>query len=414
MNRLSINNNSRSFPSDIAPLTSAPSHRLSNIDMLRGLVIIIMALDHVRDFFLVGGVEYPMADPDVSVGLYITRWITHFCAPVFIFLAGTSVGLMANRKSPRDIGAFVFKRGLWLVFVEVVIISTAWTFAPFGEAEIGGLSLIILQVIWAIGVSMMILAGAQFLGSKFCLYLGAAIVAGHNLLDPIWPITTALESNDIFWAFLHSQGTVVIGPFFVEVVYPLLPCTGIMLLGYGTSFIFNKPALERDTLLIIIGVSFISIFVLLRYLGFYGDPNPWEIHSSGLLSTFFDFMNVSKYPLSLLYFLATIGPMAIICAKADKVSGWPKETLVMFGRVPFAFYVAHFYLIHLLSVFFGMAQGFEANELMHIFIFYPEGYGTGLLGVYLIWGGVVAMLYPFCKWMVKVKETRKNLWLSYL
>ena len=128
MNRLSISNSSRSFPVDKAPTTVAPSHRLSNIDMLRGLVIIIMALDHVRDFFLVGGVEYPMADPDVSVGLYITRWITHFCAPVFIFLAGTSVGLMAERKPAKDIGTFVFKRGLWLVFVEVVIISTAWTF----------------------------------------------------------------------------------------------------------------------------------------------------------------------------------------------------------------------------------------------------------------------------------------------
>lgn len=382
--------------------------------MLRGLVIIIMALDHVRDFFLVGGVEYPMADPDVSVGLYITRWITHFCAPVFIFLAGTSVGLMAERKPAKDIGTFVFKRGLWLVFVEVVIISTAWTFAPFGEAELGGLSLIVLQVIWAIGVSMMILAGAQFLGPRICLLLGVAIVAGHNLLDPIWPVGAALEGNDIFWTFLHSQGTMVLGPFFVEVVYPLLPCTGIMLLGYGTSFLFNKPAVARDTLLIRIGVSFISIFVLLRFLGIYGDPNPWEIHSTGLLSTFFDFMNVSKYPLSLLYFLATIGPMAIICAHADKVNGWLKETLVMFGRAPFAFYVAHFYLIHLLSVFFGMAQGFEVNQLMHIFIFYPEGYGTGLLGVYLIWGVVVAMLYPFCKWMAKVKATRKNWWLSYL
>ncbi|MBT5185865.1 MAG: DUF1624 domain-containing protein [Kordiimonadaceae bacterium] len=399
---------------DTVPLPAASSHRLSNIDMLRGLVIIIMALDHVRDFFLVGGVEYPMADPDVSVGLYITRWITHFCAPVFIFLAGTSVGLMAERKSAKDIGAFVFKRGLWLVFVEVAIISTAWTFAPFGEAAMGGSSLIILQVIWAIGVSMMILACVQFLGPRFCLYLGAAIVAGHNMLDPIWPVASSLEGNDIFWAFLHSQGTVVIGPFFVEVVYPLLPCAGIMLLGYGTSFIFSKPAVARDALLITIGVTLISIFVLLRYFGIYGDPNPWEIHSSGPLSTFFDFMNVSKYPLSLLYFLATIGPMAIICAHANKINGWLKETLVMFGRVPFAFYVAHFYLIHLLSVLFGMVQGFEANQLMHIFIFYPEGYGTGLVGVYLIWGVVVAMLYPFCKWMAKVKATRKNWWLSYL
>lgn len=414
MNKLSKDNNIKSFPIDTLPLIAAPSHRLSNIDMLRGLVIIIMALDHVRDFFLVGGVEYPMADPDVSAGLYLTRWITHFCAPVFIFLAGTSVGLMADRKSTRDIGAFVFKRGIWLIFVEVAIISTAWTFAPFGEAAMGGSTLIILQVIWAIGVSMMVLACAQFGGQKFCFYLGAAIVVGHNLLDPFWPTATSLGNLDMFWAFLHTQGTIVIGPFYVEVVYPLLPCLGIMLIGYGSAFIFKKQATARDALLRKIGIVFITVFVLLRFSGSYGDPNPWETHSSGLLSTFFDFMNISKYPASLLYFLVTLGPMAIVCSYAGKINGWLKDTLVMFGRVPFAFYVVHFYLIHLLSILFGMMQGFEASQLMHIFIFYPEGYGTGLIGVYVVWALVIILLYPFCKWMARVKTNRKSWWLSYL
>ncbi len=397
-----------------AQTTDNRSYRLSNIDMLRGIVIIIMALDHVRDFFLVGGVEFPLADPDVSAGLYFTRWITHFCAPVFIFLAGTSVGLMSSRKSTWDIGSFVFKRGLWLIIVEVAIISTAWTFAPLGEPGMGGASLIILQVIWALGVSMIILAGAQFIGPRFCLIIGAVILLGHNLFDVILPATTSLGGNGIFWTLLYSPGALVLGPFYIEVVYPLLPCIGLMLLGYGTAFIFQKPALERDKFLIKTGVALVAAFIVIRFSGFYGDPNPWQTQTSGALATFFDFMNVSKYPASLLYLMATLGPMAIICALSSKLHGWLKDTLIMFGRVPFAFYVAHFYLIHLLSILLGMAQGFQAHEFMHIFIFYPQGYGTDLTGVYLVWLGVIAILYPFCKWVEKVKRTRTDWWLSYL
>ncbi len=392
----------------------ARSYRLSNIDMLRGLVIVIMAIDHVRDFFMVGGVQDPMSQPDIDAGLYITRWITHFCAPVFVFLAGTSVGLMAERKSQNEIAAFLVKRGLWLIFVEVAIISTAISFAPFGEPQIGGLTMVVLQVIWVLGLGMIVLAGAQYMGPTACLIIATIILLGHNALDPIWPLGSIMGGSDPFWQSMHSQGSTVVGPFLVITVYPLIPWIGVMLLGFGTAFIFKKEPVERDSFLIKTGLLFIFAFIVIRGLDIYGDPNSWATQAQGPLATLYDFMNVSKYPPSLLFILATLGPMAIVCAYADRLHGWFKDTLVMFGRVPFAFYVAHFFLIHVLSIFYGMAQGFEAKQFLHFFFFYPEGYGTGLVGVYLVWILVLAILYPFCKWMSELKRKRKDWWLSYL
>jgi uncharacterized membrane protein len=279
----------------------ARSYRLTNIDMLRGLVIVIMALDHVRDYFMVGGIQDPLSQPDVSPGLYLTRWVTHFCAPVFVFLAGTSVGLMAGRKSQNEVASFVFKRGLWLIFVEVAIISTATSFSPFGEPQMGGLTLIGLQVIWALGVSMLVLAGAQYLGARFCLIIGATILIGHNLLDPIWPVGNIMGGKDPFWFGLHSQGATILGPLYLITVYPLIPWIGVMLLGYGTAFIFQKAAATRDAILIKSGLAFIVAFIVIRAAGVYGDSNPWQVQSMGGAATFFDFMNVSKYPPSLLF-----------------------------------------------------------------------------------------------------------------
>ena len=391
------------------------SYRLTNIDIVRGLVVLIMALDHVRDYMMVGGVQDPIAQPDISLGLYITRWITNFCAPVFIFLAGTSVGLMTDRRSKNEISAFVFKRGLWLILMEITIVATAWTFTPLGEAAIGGLTIVPLQVIWALGASMIFLAGAQFFGPKVCLVLGAAIISYHNLLDGIWPVATLFgEGTDAFWTTLHSQNTVIFGQFYINTVYPLLPCVGIMLLGYGSSSIFKKAPKERNTLLLKIGLIFVAAFFAIRFPGGYGDPNPWQVQDYGLQATIFDFMNVSKYPASFLYILSTLGVMSIVCSFADKLKGPIKNVLVMFGRVPFAFYIAHLYLIHALSVGLGMLQGFEFNQMMHFFPLYPKGYGVGLLEVYLIWGLVIAILYPFCKWVAEIKRTRKDWWLSYL
>lgn len=235
----------------------ARSYRLTNIDFVRGLVIVIMAIDHVRDSFLIGTGQDPMADPEVGLSIYLTRWVTHFCAPVFVLLAGTSAGLMASRKSQAELGAFLFKRGIWLIFVEVFLISTATTFSPFGMEILGGAIVIILQVIWAIGVSMVLLGAVQFLGPRFCLSLGALILLGHNLLDPLWPASSSDKGDSSFLAFLFYQGSFIIGPFYIWEVYPVFAWFGVMLLGFGSAFIFEKESGERDRSLFTIGVIFI-------------------------------------------------------------------------------------------------------------------------------------------------------------
>jgi uncharacterized membrane protein len=399
-----------------ATLSTTPSraYRIESIDMLRGLVIVLMAIDHVRDFFNVGGEPDPMANPGIGAALFFTRWITHFCAPVFVFLAGTSAGLMTFRKTPSALGAFLFTRGVWLIVVEWCVVATAWSFAPWGIEQLDGRAGVVLQVIWAIGASMVVLAGAQFLGRRACFAIGAAIVVGHNLLDPIWPATTGLfDTGHPWWVALHAQMAIASGPFFFVTVYPLLPWTGVMLVGYGTAALFQQPAERRDARLFACGVAGVAAFVGLRTIGLYGDPNPWQVQA-GALRTVIDFLNVTKYPPSLLFLLMTLGPAAILCASADRVPDAVRRPLVVFGRAPFAFYVAHLYLIHTLAVAFGVMQGFDARGFLTYSFFFPAGYGVGLLGVYIVWLLVIAALYPLCRWVAAVKARRQDRWLSYL
>ena len=390
------------------------AYRLTGIDMLRGLAIVVMALDHVRDFFLVGAVQDPMGDPNVPPALFATRWITHFCAPVFVLLAGTSAGLMAARKTHSDLGWFLLTRGLWLILVEWFVISTAFTFAPGGLAEYGGRVLVTMQVIWAIGASMVVLAAAQFLGRGACLVIGLTIVCGHNLLDGSWPVVGLFEQDAPLWVALHSQMAATAGPFLFIFIYPLLPWVGVMLLGYGSAGVFEWPASRRDALLLRTGLAITAAFFVIRAIDIYGDPNPWQSQPGGLMATIIDFLNTTKYPPSLAFLLMTLGPAAILCAFGERITGTIKDALVMFGRVPFAFYVAHFYLIHALSVVLGVAQGFDARQFLGIFFLYPTGYGVSLPGVYAVWALVIVLLYPFCRWVAAVKARRRDWWLSYL
>ncbi len=389
------------------------AYRLSAVDALRGLVIVIMALDHVRDFFLAGTDQDPMAHPDIGVALFLTRWVTHFCAPVFVLLAGTSAGLMAGRRSRRDLARFLLTRGLWLIAIEVFVIATAFTFAPGGIPEVGGLVAVPMQVIWAIGASMVALAAFQALGRRACLVVGLAVVAGHNLLDPFWP-ASELFAQQPLWVTLHAQMSSQAGPFLFLFAYPVLAWVGVMLVGFGISGVFERPADERNRWLTRAGLALVAGFVVLRAAGLYGDPNPWISQPSGVGATVLDFINTTKYPPSLLFLMMTLGPAALACAVADRMQGRLKDTLVMFGRVPFAFYVAHFYLIHLLSIGLGVMQGFEARQFLTVFLFYPKGYGLDLPGVYGVWCLVVALLYPLCRWVAHLKARRKDWWLSYV
>jgi uncharacterized membrane protein len=394
---------------------AARAYRLTSIDILRGLVIVIMALDHVRDHFHHGSVQDPMEDPNIGLALYVTRWVTHFCAPVFVCLAGVSAGLMTARRNPASLGGFLLRRGVWIVFVEWFVIATALTLAPFGIPQLGGRVLVLLQTLWAIGGSMIVLAGAQFLGRRACLALGVAIVAGHNLLDPVWPmVPNPIEPGAPLWIGLHVPMSFVVGPFFAYVAYPLLPWIGVMLLGFGASGLFQLEPAVRTSRLVRGGATAVAVFLLLRASDVYGDPNRWTVHAAGMVSTGLDFMNVSKYPPSLLFLLATLGPAALFCACADRLPRAPRDVLVTYGRAPFAFYVAHFYLIHALAVGVGVLQGFQASQMTTIMLFFPEGYGVSLPVVYVIWIAVVASLYPLCRWVSDVKARRTDWWLSYL
>jgi uncharacterized membrane protein len=306
---------------------------------------------------------------------------------------------------------------MWLIVVEFFVISAGWSFAPLGLEQLGGLIPVSMQVIWAIGASMVVLAGAQFLGGRACLFLGVAIILGHNLLDPVWPHTSApgdvVQDTGPLWAALHSQVAQVWGPFRVRFVYPLLPWIGVMLFGFGAAPLFQLPPDRRRRLLLTCGLVGAAGFVLLRASGVYGDPDPWQPGNSALRTTI-DFLNTTKYPPSLLFLLMTLGPAALLCALADRVPEMVRRPLITFGRVPFAFYVAHLYLIHGIAVAVGVAQGFQPRQLAVVIAFLPAGYGLPLPLVYVVWVLVLLTLYPLCRWVAGIKSRRRDWWLSYV
>jgi uncharacterized membrane protein len=397
----------------------ATRNRIQSIDILRGLVMVIMALDHVRDFFF-KGVSAGAAvatDPTnlatTTPALFFTRWITHFCAPVFVFLAGTSIFLMSQKKSKGELSIFLLKRGLWLVFVEIIIITFGWRFDPLFR-------LFILQVIWAIGISMIILGFLVRLPWKIILLIGFIIVCGHNFLD--YPaINQSLKgsfiSDIIYFANfsfypLWSNHTVVI-------IYAFLPWTGVMLLGYCFGKLYMKgvdPA-WRKKILIGIGLGLVLLFLVLRFIDFYGDPVQWSTQSRGGLFTFLSFLNLNKYPPSLLYLCMTLGPAILLLAFIEKMQNWFTRTMSIYGRVPMFYYILHFYLIHLIVVIVFYLSGFTAKDINgpnHIFLFRPPTFGFGLWGVYAVWIFVVIALYPFCKKYDSYKSSNQKWWLSYL
>jgi uncharacterized membrane protein len=353
-----------------------------------------------------------MADPNVTLSLFFTRWITHFCAPVFVLLAGVSAGLMVTRRTKGELGRLLVTRGIWLIAIEMCIVSTALTFAPRGIPELGGQTFIAMQVIWAIGASMLVLSAVQWAGRRTCLIAGLVIVGAHNQLDAWWPANALLEQRPL-WVALHAQMSVTVGPLLLAFAYPVLPWIGVMLVGFGISPVFTLPADRRHRALLGAGLTLTAAFITIRALDMYGDPNRWQWQADGI-RTLLDFINTTKYPPSLDFLLMTLGPAAILCAVADRMSGTVKQALVTLGRVPFAFYIAHFYLIHVLAVGLGMLQGFSVSQMATLFFFYPQGYGLPLSQVYVMWAVVVLAVYPFCRWMAGIKARRRDWWLSYV
>jgi uncharacterized membrane protein len=252
-----------------------------------------------------------------------------------------------------------------------------------------------------------VLAGAQFLGRRACLVIGAVILLGHNLLDAVWPAASMSGNTAGVWAALHARQLYEVGAFRIFFSYPLLPWIGVMLLGYGAAGLFELPEKQRNAWLVRIGIGMVIAFVLIRALNVYGDPSPWEGSVTSFLGT-------TKYPPSLLYILMTLGPAAIACAFVDRLYAPIRNALMTLGRAPLAFYLAHLYVIHAIAMSLGVAQGFAAEHFETHYRFFPQGFGVGLLGVYVIWIAVVVALYPLCRWVAAVKARRKDWWLSYV
>jgi uncharacterized membrane protein len=390
----------------------ARGYRLASIDLVRGIAIVVMALDHTRDFF--SSAHLDIFDPSRGpLALFLTRWVTHLCAPAFVFLAGVSAGLMARRRPRGELSLFLLKRGVWLLLLEMSLITFAWTFGGFGGGAVAG-PVFIMQVIWAIGAAMVVMAALVWLPHGLLLAAGLAIVAGHNLLDGLWPASTFPQAPAPFWHVLHNQALVLagVGTFFFA--YPLLAWVGVMAAGFGAAGVFLRPEAERHGRLLLAGAAMVGAFLALRALNGYGEPNGFAPVAGSWQGTFIDFLNVTKYPPSLQYLLMTLGPTCLLLAAAERWRGRFAGVLVTFGRVPFLFYVAHLYLLHAGAVALGMAQGFGAARLLVDFTSFPPGYGIGLPGVYAVWLGIVALLYFPCAWFAGVKKRRRDWWLSYL
>lgn len=384
--------------------------RLAAVDTVRGGVMLLMALDHVRDYFSNADFS-PLNLTRTTPALFLTRWVTHFCAPAFVLLAGLSAGLWAASQKKRkvELARYLLTRGLWLIVLELTIVRLAWFFDLNYEISMA-------QVIWAIGWSMIGLAGLVFLPHGLILGLALAMILGHNLFDSLSP--GRFGAFNWLWVILHSPGLLEPWPGHqVLILYPLLPWPGVMALGYALSPLFHQPSRQRRRWCFGIGIGSILAFLALRIPNLYGDPGHWSQWPDGLY-TFLSFMNVEKYPPSLLFLLITLGPLFLLLAALDRPLGSVTRPLAVFGRVPLVYYVLHLFLIHGLAVVLALARYGRADWLLGAaWLFrsgFPNDYGYGLPGVYVIWLGVVTALYPACWWFARFKERRRDWWLSYL
>lgn len=378
--------------------------RLASIDLLRGLVMVLMALDHTRDFFAAGGFNpRDVADP----ALFLTRWITHFCAPIFVFLAGISAFLYgAQKRTTDDVSWFLLTRGVWLVFIEITVVRLGWTFS-FDT------SYFILQVIFALGASMVALAALVYLPRWAIATIGLAMIFGHNALDGIK--AEAFGAWAPIWNVLHAPEILKFGSGVkVFALYPLIPWIGVMAAGYALGPVFLRERSERVSRLLRLGAAVTLGFVLLRATNLYGNPSAWTVHETAL-GAILSFIDCDKYPPSLLYLAMTLGPALMLLAVFEFVRGRLADAVTTFGRVPFFYYIAHIFLIHALAIAFACVTGADLSWLFGEFPApKPEGYGLGLAGVYAVTLLVIGLLYPLCRWFAAVKRRRRDWWLSYL
>jgi len=393
--------------------SAKPRTRVESIDMLRGAVMIVMALDHVRVFLHDAAYLHSPTDLSrTSAILFITRWVTHFCAPTFVFLAGISACLYGARAGRKELSFFLATRGAWLVFIELFVLSLFRTFNPT-------YAYFNLQVIWTIGLSMIALSALVYLDRRALLLLSAVLIAGHNLLDGVHVAGEGVTS--FLWAVLHETHVFTLGRVTVRVMYPLLPWLGTMGAGYcfGRLYLADYDAARRRKILLWAGLSATVLFVALRFANVYGDAALWSTRDTATF-TLLSFLNVTKYPPSLLYLLMTLGPALTFLALTERSSNTVTAPVTVFGRVAMFYYLAPILLIHVAATVLAPLCGHAMADM--VLSSAPsdapslKGYGLGLPTVYVLWLGLVLVLYPCCRWYDSYKRRHQSTrwWLSYL
>jgi uncharacterized membrane protein len=392
----------------------APRARLYSIDLLRGVVIVLMALDHVKGHLV--NVPFDLVDLSKTTPAYfLTRFASHFCAPVFVFLAGTGAFLYGARgRRKGELAWFLLSRGIWLIILELTVIRFSWFLDLTYAVSVG-------QVIWVIGVSMMVLAGFVYLPVSATTVFGVALIAFHNLADGVK--AEAYGSWDWVWCILHTGETVqVLGKYDFLVMYPLIPWVGVLAAGYGFGALMLLDHKTRRREVFGLGLALTILFVVLRFTNAYGDKlsdrpglpgGPWSLQKDWLF-TFFSFINCQKYPPSLDFLLMTLGPALMFLAWCEREAGRFGRFFIIFGRVPLFFYILHWYVIK--AVMIGLGYWRHGDEFFRAFSegHPPENYGYDLWVVYVVWAGVVLALFPLCYWFAGVKARSRAAWLSYL
>jgi uncharacterized membrane protein len=386
--------------------------RIQSVDLLRGLVMVIMALDHTRDFVHAGAMSFqPENLAQTTPAIFLSRWITHVCAPAFMFCAGVGAFLRHERGGTTgELTRFLVTRGFWLIMLEFTVVRAGFFFDV-------GVDPLYLLVLWALGWSMIALALLIHLPYGVLLAVSLGMIALHNLLDGVAP-----EQFGAFawlWKVLHVQSLLSTKPL-VLVAYPLVPWIGVMSAGYCFGRVYRLPPDRRRTLLVGLGVSLCAAFVLLRALNGYGDPRPWSTQPQPMF-TLLSFLNATKYPASLSFLLMTLGPAIVFLGLVDRWRVVDSHPLLVFGRVPLFYFVLHIPLARAIAI---AMTWFEYGSAPFLFLppptlgsprdLFPPDYGWNLGVVYLVWLVVVAALYPICLWFARLKVRRRSWWLSYL
>ncbi len=382
------------------------SERLPSLDMLRGVVMVLMTLDHTRTFFS-NATFSPLDLNESNIPFFLTRWITHLCAPSFIFLAGIAANRALKRgRTKTELSRFLLIRGLWLIFLELTIIRLAWSFTQIYTINFAG-------VLWAIGWSMLCLSILVYLPIRTVGIIGFLLIFGHNLLDGI----NADQFGQLHWAWaiLHEQKMLEFSSGFrFFIFYPLIPWIGVMAAGYAFGTLYDRPLSQRQSILRNIGLSCLAIFLLLRGTNIYGDPEPWSFQSN-FIKSLLSFINCHKYPPSLLYLLMTLGLAILLLYLFETSISRYFKPVIFFGQVPLFFYIIHLWTIHLIAIILSLPKyGLSAILLPYISTsMRPEDYGYSLVQVYFIFLVIIVILYPICYWYGKYKKKSKYWLLKY-